>query len=77
MHTVPTFRNTDITLNDSHCILIYLCENYCKDDSLWPTDPIQRIRVLSKLFYSGTLLFRRDSDAIVSLKINENGHFGN
>ncbi|XP_031620849.1 glutathione S-transferase E14-like [Contarinia nasturtii] len=71
-HTVPTFRDSKITLTDSHCILIYLCENYGKGNNLlWPSDPYQRIQVLSKLFYSGTLLFRRDSDAIGQIIINK------
>lgn len=67
LHTVPTFRDSSVTLTDSHAILIYLCETYGKSDNfLWPSDPLERINVLNKLFYSGTLLFRRDSDAIVS-----------
>lgn len=67
-HTVPTFRDANVTLTDSHSILIYLCEKYGGDlgKQLYPTDAIDRINVLNKLFYSGTLLFRRDSDAIVS-----------
>lgn len=67
-HTVPTFRDSKVTLTDSHSILIYLCEQYGDKlgNQLWPIDPIDRINVLNKLFYSGTLLFRRDSDAIVS-----------
>lgn len=70
MHTVPTFKDSSVTLTDSHAILVYLCENYSKEDSsLWPSDPIERINVLNKLFYSGTILFRRDSDAIVSITI--------
>lgn len=65
MHTVPTFKDSKVTLTDSHAILIYLCENYGNENShLWPSDPIERISVLNKLFYSGTLLFRRDSDAM-------------
>lgn len=72
MHTVPAFQDDDVTLTDSHAILIYLCEKYGKHEpDLWPIDTIQRINVLNKLFYSGTLLFRRDSDAIVSIIISE------
>lgn len=64
---MPTYRDNKVTLTDSHSILIYLCEkNADKSAQLWPTDQIDRINVLDKLFYSGTLLFRRDSDAIVS-----------
>lgn len=65
---MPTFKDEKVTLTDSHAILIYLCENYGgKESNLWPSHPIERINVLNKLFYSGTLLFRRDSDAIVSI----------
>lgn len=70
LHTVPTFRDSSVTLTDSHAILIYLCENYGeKNTTLWPSDPIERINVLNKLFYSGTVLFRRDSDAIVGITL--------
>lgn len=68
LHTVPTYRDDKVTLTDSHSILIYLCEKHAeKSAGLWPADPIERINVLNKLFYSGTVLFRRDSDAIVSV----------
>lgn len=68
---MPTFRDANITLTDSHAILIYLIEKYGEPgNNLWPSDPIDRINVLNKLFYSGTLLFRRDSDAIVSCFFN-------
>lgn len=63
---MPVFRDSTVTLTDSHAILIYLCEKYgSANDELWPSDPIDRIKVVNKLFYSGTLLFRRDSDALV------------
>lgn len=65
LHTVPTWKDSKVTLTDSHTIMIYLCEQYGKTNELWPSNPIDRINVLNKLFYSGTLLFRRDSDAIV------------
>lgn len=65
MHTIPALKHNDIVLTDSHAILIYLSEKFNGGD-LWPVDPVDRINVLNKLFYSGTLLFRRDSDAIVS-----------
>lgn len=65
---MPSFKDESVTLTDSHAILIYLCEKHANDNcDLWPTDPIERINVLNKLFYSGTLLFRRDSDAIVCI----------
>lgn len=66
MHTVPALQHDDLVLTDSHAILIYLSENFGGGD-LWPVDPVDRINVLNKLFYSGTLLFRRDSDAIVGI----------
>lgn len=67
LHTVPVLQHNGLTITDSHAILIYLCEQFGGiEDGLWPIDPIERIKVLNKLFYSGTLLFRRDSDALVS-----------
>lgn len=64
---MPAYRDDKVTLTDSHSIAIYLCGKYAdKSKQIWPTEPVERINVLNKLFYSGTVLFRRDSDAIVS-----------
>lgn len=70
LHTVPVLQHRGLTLTDSHAIMIYLCEQFGSGDGnsvLWPKDATERIQVLNRLFYSGTLLFRRDSDAIVIL----------
>lgn len=67
---MPAFKDNEVTLTDSHSILIYLCEKYGKDNThLWPTKSIERINILNKLFYSGTLLFRRDSDLMVNIDV--------
>lgn len=68
MHSVPALKDANVCLTDSHAILIYLCEHYGNNTKLWPSYSIRRINVLNKLFYSGALLFRRDSDVIVRLK---------
>lgn len=69
MHTVPALTHNGIVLTDSHAILIYLSEKFGGGD-LWPADPVDCIKVLNKLFYSGTLLFKRDSDAMVGFSFH-------
>lgn len=49
--TVPMLMDGDLKVFDSSAIAIYLVENYAKDDSLYPKDPVQRVKVNEKLFY--------------------------
>lgn len=88
-HTVPALRHDDLTLNDSNAILLYLVDNYAK--GLWGTltepavpyglwlpplgsDPYYRI--VDRLMFNATLLFRRDSDMFVSRTSSSSSEFG-
>lgn len=54
----------DLKVFDSSAIAIYLVENYAKDDSLYPKDPVKRVKVNEKLFYvSSTVSFTTPSNA--------------
>lgn len=49
--TVPLLIDGDLRVADSSAIAIYLVETYAKDDSLYPKDPVQRVKVNERLFY--------------------------
>ncbi|XP_055921900.1 glutathione S-transferase E14 [Eupeodes corollae] len=61
-HSVPVLQHNGLTLNDSHAILIYLCEYFDGGADWWPEDKLERIKVINKLFLECSFLFRRDSD---------------
>uniref|UniRef100_A0A1A9X4U0 Uncharacterized protein n=1 Tax=Glossina brevipalpis TaxID=37001 RepID=A0A1A9X4U0_9MUSC len=62
-HTVPTLIDDDLTLTDSHAILIHFCEKYQKNDTkLWPKEYNERMRVLNLMLFEVSTLFRRDSN---------------
>ncbi|XP_061392705.1 glutathione S-transferase E14 [Musca vetustissima] len=64
-HTVPVLVDDDLTLTDSHAILIHLCEKYQTDDQdLWPREYKDRMKVLNLLLFSCSVVFRRDSDVM-------------
>ncbi|XP_073845436.1 glutathione S-transferase E14-like [Musca autumnalis] len=65
-HTVPVLVDDDLTLTDSHAILIHLCEKYQGGDlQLWPKDDYkERMQVLNLLLFSCSVVFRRDSDVM-------------
>lgn len=66
-HTVPALQHGELTLHDSHSILLYLAETFATPQKEWlPSDRRDRIKVIDRLFFNGTNLFRRDSDAFVS-----------
>ena len=59
----------DLILTDSHVILMHLCEKHQKEDSLlWPREYKERIKVTNMLLFEGTLIFRRDSEMLVSME---------
>ncbi|XP_034104061.1 glutathione S-transferase E14 isoform X2 [Drosophila albomicans] len=61
-HSVPTLVHDELVLTDSHVILIYLVEQFDADGTLWPKDYLARMKVLNRLFFECSFLFRRDSD---------------
>lgn len=65
MHTVPTLKAGDLTVTDSHAILIYFMQTHGGDHKdLWPEDDL-RIKVLTRMFYSATTFFKSYSDVMV------------
>ncbi|EDW01760.1 glutathione S-transferase E14 [Drosophila grimshawi] len=61
-HSVPTLVYGDLVLTDSHVILIHLVEQFGETGELWPMDNNGRLKVLNRLFFECSFLFRRDSD---------------
>ncbi len=40
-----------VTIIDSHAIAVYLCENYAKDDQLYPKDSVKRAHINAGLHF--------------------------
>lgn len=55
--TVPAIVDNGTVIYESHAIAGYLCDNYAKDDSLYPRDSVQRARVNARLHYDTGNLF--------------------
>lgn len=68
MHTVPALKDGELILNDSHSILLYLAETYGAGTDLLPIEPKLRAKVIDRLLFNATVLFRRDSEAFVSFQ---------
>lgn len=75
-HSVPALQHSDITLNDSHTILLYLVEHFNGQssgdgpdapDALWLPVVGSKpwLKVVDRLLFNAATLFRRDSDAFV------------
>lgn len=56
-HTVPTLKDDDFVIWDSHAIAAYLVTKYAEDDSLYPTDPKKRALVDQRLHFDSGILF--------------------
>lgn len=65
MHTVPAFVHDDLVLNDSHSILVYLAESFDNGQGLWSSDLRSRSKIIDRLLFNATILFRRDSEVFV------------
>ncbi|XP_023169681.2 glutathione S-transferase 1-1-like [Drosophila hydei] len=56
-HTIPTLVDNGFSLWESRAILVYLVEQYGKDDSLYPKDPQKRALINQRLYFDmGTLI---------------------
>lgn len=65
-HSVPTLVHNDLVLTDSHVILIHLAQQFDASGKLWPKEEGgARLKVLNRLFFECSFLFRRDSDLMV------------
>nr|AVT42195.1 glutathione S-transferase d1 [Lissorhoptrus oryzophilus] len=56
MHTIPVIKDNGFTLYDSQAIMIYLVNQYGKDDSLYPRDPKKAAIVNLRLFFNASYL---------------------
>ncbi|XP_017868946.1 PREDICTED: glutathione S-transferase E14 [Drosophila arizonae] len=61
-HSVPTLVHNELLLTDSHVILIHLAEHFDEAGKWWPKEYADRMKVLNRLFFECSFLFRRDSD---------------
>uniref|UniRef100_A0A182JFE1 glutathione transferase n=1 Tax=Anopheles atroparvus TaxID=41427 RepID=A0A182JFE1_ANOAO len=58
-HTIPVLDDSGIVITASHAIMIYLVCKYGKDDSLYPSNLIQRARVHTALHLESGVIFSR------------------
>lgn len=58
-HTVPTLDDNGQILWESHAIVTYLVDKYCKDDSLYPKNLYIRAKVNQRLHFDSSILFTR------------------
>ncbi|XP_060805910.1 glutathione S-transferase 1 [Amyelois transitella] len=56
-HTVPTLKDDDFVIWDSHAICGYLVTQYGDNDALYPNDPKKRALVDQKLHFDSGILF--------------------
>lgn len=62
--TVPVIVDNGqhgITIADSHAIVAYLCDNYAKDDQLYPRDSIKRAHINTGLHFDTGYLYSQFS----------------
>ncbi|XP_052894543.1 glutathione S-transferase E14-like isoform X1 [Anopheles moucheti] len=65
LHTVPVLRHGDLTLIDSHAILMYLCDTFAAPgDTLAITDTLTRAKVFNMLCFNNSHLFQRDAEVM-------------
>ncbi|XP_052894544.1 glutathione S-transferase E14-like isoform X2 [Anopheles moucheti] len=65
MHTVPVLRHGDLTLIDSHAILMYLCDTFAAPGhTLAITDTLTRAKVFNMLCFNNSHLFQRESEVM-------------
>ncbi|KFB39334.1 AGAP009190-PA-like protein [Anopheles sinensis] len=63
LHTVPVLRHGDLTLTDSHAILVYLCDTFATEgDALAIPDAQTRAKVFNRLCFNNGFLFQRDAE---------------
>lgn len=50
-----------VTIADSHAIVAYLCDNYAKDDQLYPKDSVKRAHINTGLHFDTGYLYSQFS----------------
>ncbi|PZC82951.1 hypothetical protein B5X24_HaOG200233 [Helicoverpa armigera] len=66
-HTIPTLKDEDFVIWDSHAIITYLVNKYAKDDSLYPKEPKKRAVVDQRLHFSNAILFSTLRETMIPL----------
>ncbi|XP_018564046.1 glutathione S-transferase 1 isoform X1 [Anoplophora glabripennis] len=67
LHTVPTLRDGDFVIYDSHAINAYLVGKYGKDDSLYPKDLQKKAVVDQRMYFDVGILFYRLKATVVPI----------
>lgn len=55
--TLPVIVDNGVSIYDSHAIAAYLCDNYAKDDKLYPKDSVKRAHINARLHFDTGYLF--------------------
>ncbi|KAJ8709310.1 hypothetical protein PYW07_009136 [Mythimna separata] len=66
-HTIPTLKDGDFVIWDSHVITTYLVNQYGKDDALYPKDLKKRALVDLRLHFDNSVLFAALKAAMVPI----------
>uniref|UniRef100_A0A182R189 glutathione transferase n=1 Tax=Anopheles farauti TaxID=69004 RepID=A0A182R189_9DIPT len=62
LHTIPVLRHGDLTLTDSHAILMYLCDTFAPaGHDLAIPDSVTRAKVFNRLCFNNGFLFQREA----------------
>lgn len=59
LHTIPVLDDNGVVISDSHVICQYLADKYAVDETLYPKDKEQRMKVDARLFFDCGHLFPR------------------
>nr|WCC58233.1 glutathione S-transferase [Pharsalia antennata] len=67
LHTVPTLRDGEFVIWDSHVINAYLVGKYGQDDSLYPKDLQKRAVVDQRMYFDIGILFTKMRAAVIPI----------
>ncbi|XP_023297286.1 glutathione S-transferase 1 [Lucilia cuprina] len=59
LHTIPVLDDNGVVITDSHVICSYLADKYAVDETLYPKDKLQRMKVDARLYFDCGHLFPR------------------
>ncbi|XP_078053378.1 glutathione S-transferase D1-like [Augochlora pura] len=61
-HTIPTIDDNGFYMGESRAIMLYLVDQYAKDDSLYPKDPKKRAVINQRLYFDACTLYKSIAD---------------